>query len=82
LFKNTHAALPRQSAPSSVCSRHRPALPVGQQHRQAVCHHHGASHTRGLGDAGIGQRAVWGMGMQHGDFSAMHLVQKHGSRTQ
>ena len=82
MLKNAHAALPRQSAPASVCRRHRPALPVGEQQRQAVGHHHGASHAGGLGEAGIGHRAVRGLGMQHDDISAMHLVQKHGLRTQ
>jgi hypothetical protein len=60
------------------CSHHR-QVKVGQQDRQAVSHHDGASQAALTGDGciSLGVAEAQAMGFQHGHLLAMHLTQKN-----
>lgn len=87
MFNNLrqHTALTRrtrQPTPARVHCGHGAALGICQQDGQAVSHHHGASHTSGGREAGIGHGAVGRVGGQGHAPIAVYLVQKHRSGAQ
>ena len=60
--------------------RHQRALPVGQEHRQAVGHHDGAGQPWRAGHGGVGGGSVGAVGHQRQRVRAVHLVQEHRPR--
>jgi hypothetical protein len=54
------------------------AIQIGEQHRQAVSHHDGASDITVGSDTRIGYRAIWYVGLQCHYIGAMHLLQING----
>ena len=71
-----------QPAPARVGSSHHRASAIGQQHWQAVGHHHRAGHTGLRGDGRIGHRTVWRVAIDGERHGAMHLLQVNRTNTQ
>jgi hypothetical protein len=53
-------------------SHHTPGI-IGEQQRQAICHHDGASNMCILGDASVCLSAIRGGGIELGHIHTMHL---------
>jgi hypothetical protein len=55
---------------------HAPPLRIGQQHWQAIGHHHGAGHAGMSGARSVGLRVIGGRCIEYRHIGAMHLPQE------
>ncbi len=77
MLQNTPPLLPSQPAPAGVGRRHLAAASVGEQHREAICHHDGAGGAPVGGDAGVCHSAIHAARIQAMGVNAMDLRQEN-----
>lgn len=70
-----------QTSPTGMGSGDKAAVHIGKQNWQAICHHDGAGKAGLSGHTRVCHRAIGRLRRQVNDISTVHLLQKHGART-